>query len=81
MPRNPGRHFLQIPGPTNVPERVLRARYMANLSKERWDEAVREHEQILAALTARDIPRLKRLLQDHLAHKLAAIPGALHKAA
>jgi len=22
---NSGRHFLQIPGPTNVPERVLRA--------------------------------------------------------
>ena len=25
MPRAAGRHFLQIPGPTNVPERVLRA--------------------------------------------------------
>jgi alanine-glyoxylate transaminase/serine-glyoxylate transaminase/serine-pyruvate transaminase len=25
MPRSAGRHFLQIPGPTNVPERVLRA--------------------------------------------------------
>jgi alanine-glyoxylate transaminase/serine-glyoxylate transaminase/serine-pyruvate transaminase len=25
MPRQAGRHFLQIPGPTNVPERVLRA--------------------------------------------------------
>jgi alanine-glyoxylate transaminase/serine-glyoxylate transaminase/serine-pyruvate transaminase len=25
MPRQPGRHFLQIPGPTNVPERVLHA--------------------------------------------------------
>jgi len=25
MPRHPGRHFLQIPGPTNVPDRVLRA--------------------------------------------------------
>ena len=23
--RQPGRHFLQIPGPTNVPDRVLRA--------------------------------------------------------
>ena len=23
--RNPGRHFLQIPGPTPVPDRVLRA--------------------------------------------------------
>jgi len=25
MPRRSGRHFLQIPGPTNVPDRVLRA--------------------------------------------------------
>jgi alanine-glyoxylate transaminase/serine-glyoxylate transaminase/serine-pyruvate transaminase len=25
MPLKPGRHFLQIPGPTNVPDRVLRA--------------------------------------------------------
>lgn len=25
MSRRPGRHFLQIPGPTNVPDRVLRA--------------------------------------------------------
>ena len=25
MSRTPGRHFLQIPGPTNVPDRVLRA--------------------------------------------------------
>jgi len=25
MTRTPGRHFLQIPGPTNVPDRVLRA--------------------------------------------------------
>jgi alanine-glyoxylate transaminase/serine-glyoxylate transaminase/serine-pyruvate transaminase len=25
MRYNSGRHFLQIPGPTNVPERVLRA--------------------------------------------------------
>ena len=25
MSHRPGRHFLQIPGPTNVPDRVLRA--------------------------------------------------------
>lgn len=60
---------------------VLRARYMANLSRERWDEAVREHEQILAALSARDGVRLKRLLEDHLAHKLASVAQAVHKAA
>lgn len=56
---------------------VRRARYMANLSKERWDDAVREHEQILAALEARDAPRLGLLLREHLASKLAAVLGAL----
>lgn len=60
---------------------VLRARYMANLSRERWDEAVSEHQSILAALTTRDVSRLKRLLEDHLAHKLASVSIALHKAA
>jgi DNA-binding GntR family transcriptional regulator len=55
---------------------VLRARYMANLSRERWDEAVREHERILAALEARDVPQLRRLLHDHLAHKLASVAQA-----
>jgi DNA-binding GntR family transcriptional regulator len=60
---------------------VRRARYMANLSKERWDEAVREHEQMLAALEARDVTHLKRLLQDHLANKLASVLTASEKAA
>ena len=60
---------------------VRRARYMANLSAERWQQAVAEHEEILAALEARDVPRLRRLLQDHLAHKLASVLAALKKAA
>jgi DNA-binding GntR family transcriptional regulator len=56
---------------------VRRARYMANLSKERWDAAVREHDEILAALSARDVKRLKVLLSDHLAQKLASVLAAL----
>jgi len=56
---------------------VRRARYMANLSKERWDAAVREHDEILAALGARDVGRIKRLLSDHLAHKLDSVLSAL----
>jgi len=56
---------------------VRRARYMANLSKERWDAAVREHDEILAALAARDIKRIKALLSDHLAQKLASVLAAL----
>jgi DNA-binding GntR family transcriptional regulator len=50
---------------------------MANLSKERWDAAVREHEEILAALGARDVKRIKALLTDHLTHKLASVLGEL----
>ena len=56
---------------------MRRARYMANLSKERWDAAVREHDEILAALAARDVKRIKALLSDHLANKLASVLAAL----
>lgn len=56
---------------------VRRARYMANLSKERWDAAVREHDEILAALGARDVGRIKALLSDHLAHKLESVLAVL----
>jgi DNA-binding GntR family transcriptional regulator len=54
-----------------------RVRYMANLSSERWDAAVAEHEAILAALAARDAARLKRLLRDHLLAKLAVVLEAI----
>jgi len=56
---------------------VRRVRYMANLSPERWDAAVQEHEAILAALNARDAAHLKRLLRDHLAAKLASVLEAI----
>ena len=56
---------------------VRRVRYMANLSAERWDAAVQEHEAILAALNARDAARIKRLLRDHLAAKLASVLEAI----
>ena len=56
---------------------MQRARYMANLSKDRWDAAVREHEEILAALSARDVKRIRVLLSDHLAHKLSSVLAAL----
>jgi len=59
---------------------VRRARYMANLSQERWDAAVREHGEILEALAARDVIRIKALLADHLAHKLASVLADLRAA-
>ena len=56
---------------------VRRARYMANLSQERWDAAVREHGEILEALGSRDVARIRALLAEHLAHKLASVLGEL----
>ena len=58
---------------------VKRARYLANLSRERWDRAVHEHGEILDALTRRDGARLQALLRDHLANKLVLVMEALDK--
>ena len=52
---------------------VRRARYMANLSPERWARAVAEHEQMLAALDARDSAQLTGLLNQHLGNKLLSV--------
>ncbi len=57
--------------------RIRRARYMANMSAERWAEAVAEHEAILDALKARDGARLGKLLKAHLANKLQTVRDAL----
>jgi DNA-binding GntR family transcriptional regulator len=57
--------------------RIRRARYMANLSQARWDQAVAEHEEILDALKARDGKRLGRLLRDHLLHKADVVKAVL----
>jgi DNA-binding GntR family transcriptional regulator len=57
--------------------RIRRARYFANLSDERWRQAVSEHEAILAALQARDGATLARLLEAHLRNKSAVLRGGL----
>jgi len=56
---------------------VRRARYMANLSRERWDRAVDEHQKILDALTRRDRALLPALLRSHLSNKMAVVMDAL----
>lgn len=53
--------------------RVRRGRYQANIGRERWSEAMAEHERIAEALAQRDGPRLGRLLREHLANKLRAL--------
>jgi DNA-binding GntR family transcriptional regulator len=57
--------------------RIRRARYMANMSDERWAAAVAEHEAILAALVARDGARLAALLSSHLRNKSEVVRSAI----
>lgn len=59
--------------------RVRLARYRANMSEERWAQAVAEHEDILAALMARKPSVLARILKTHLDNKLATVRQALEK--
>ncbi len=46
--------------------RAERARFFALSTHGRWEESVREHRQILAALKARDAERAGRLLGQHV---------------
>jgi len=53
--------------------RVRRARYMANMSTERWQQAVDEHEEIIDALEKRDGQRLGSILKRHLNNKFSTV--------
>jgi DNA-binding GntR family transcriptional regulator len=46
--------------------RVERARLFALSADGRWEESVREHEQVLAALKARDVEQAGQLLAHHI---------------
>lgn len=56
-----------------VARRASRARYQANLTVERWQQALREHDAIMAALEARDAATLGRLMKEHMEHKLTSL--------
>lgn len=53
--------------------RVRRARYLANMTEERWAQAVKEHEHILKALENRQGQELSRILKQHLASKFETV--------
>ena len=52
--------------------RVRRARFMVNLSDERWAQAIEEHEQIMERLRTRDAEALGALMKTHMMNKFAA---------
>ena len=53
--------------------RMQRARYLANMTQGRWQEAVQEHERILEFLVARDGPNLARTLTGHMNSKRLSV--------
>lgn len=60
-----------------VANRVRWARYQANLSPERWQAALDEHDAIISALEARDAERLGLIMKAHFLHKLDSLRAAL----
>ncbi|HEY1726852.1 MAG TPA: GntR family transcriptional regulator [Candidatus Baltobacteraceae bacterium] len=63
----------------NLNARIRRARYAANRTQPRWDEAMHEHESIVSALVQRDGAGLSQILRTHLSHTCDAIVGMLRK--
>lgn len=53
--------------------RMQRARYLANMSEERWFVAVQEHEQILACIKNRDGKKLGQTLANHMDSKKVSV--------
>ena len=50
----------------NIMIKVRRARYLAILSVDRWEESVREHAVIIAAMQTRDADLVGKLIRDHV---------------
>lgn len=57
--------------------RAQRARFMVNLSEERWAQAIEEHEAMMDRLRRRDGAGLGQLMKRHLENKCAAYLSAL----
>ncbi len=57
--------------------RIRPARYMSSVGRERWDEAVSEHGEMIEALSRRDGVRMREMLQEHLRHKYRALTAAV----
>lgn len=53
--------------------RVRRARYVANMTPERWRQATEEHEVIMQCLENRDGPGLSSILKSHLENKAITV--------
>lgn len=53
--------------------RIQSLRFRSNFNRDKWDQAVREHQRMLEALEARDGAALRELLEAHLRNKCTAV--------
>lgn len=60
-----------------VNARLQALRFRSNFDERKWQRAVREHEQMIDALAARDAAGLYALLFAHLEHKRDAVLGLM----
>jgi DNA-binding GntR family transcriptional regulator len=60
----------------NLSGRIQRARYAAHKTPEQWKKAVREHEQMMELLKARNGERLAVVMREHIRGKKPVILAA-----
>lgn len=60
--------------------RIQNLRFRSNFDDDKWNRAAREHEQMVAALEARDALALAGILRDHLRRKGDAVLEAMRQA-
>ncbi len=49
--------------------RLQALRFRSNFDTDKWNAAVREHDAMIEALVARDGPRLRQIMNEHMKHK------------
>jgi DNA-binding GntR family transcriptional regulator len=60
--------------------RIQNLRFRSNFDDDKWAQAAREHERMVAALEARDSAAMAALMRDHLRHKGDAVLEAVRHA-
>jgi len=65
----------------NLAGRIQRARYTAHKTAEQWKRAVKDHEEMLRLIKARDHDRLGSLMRSHIRSKKPVIAAAFGKEA
>src|SRR6478609_2876256 len=57
----------------SINRRLQALRFRSNFQTPKWDSAIREHEEMIAALETRDGPRMAAILRRHLLGKRDAV--------